>query len=474
MAVLYKKAAGILIGLSAYMMPAATVLAQQAPVYSLGALADSACHHLPLLLQKQALVSSADAGITDARHAYLPKLNVVEELSIGSANDLAGPFLPAPGVLHAISGGITGKNTYQSVAGNLASLYGEYELVDFGLRGARVANARAFAALKRADLSKELYLVKWQIGKLYFEIRKGYHQLEVDAEDVRRNQAIYTISSALTGTGINPGVDSSLAKAGLSKTRVTYNQTEGKLRQLLQQMAYLTGVGRPSISLDTSEATMSGASRGMTTAGLSILMDSAGNGEHPLTSYFIREQEQRKTESTLIGKSYLPKIILGAGGWARGSSIQYNNDYRPLGEGLGYQRLNYMAGVGITYDLFNGTRRKDRLAIAGYQQTAADFGLQQETLMLQNTALQADEALRTAEKNLAELPVQVQAAREAYGQKLAQYKAGIINLVDLTNASFLLYQAQSDYIETLNGWRMASLDKAAATGNLDSFIQSVK
>jgi len=89
MAVLYKKAAGILIWSSVIMMPAAPVLAQKGHEYSLAALVDSARHHLPVLLQKQALVSSAEAGITDARHAYLPKLNVVEELSIGSANDLA-------------------------------------------------------------------------------------------------------------------------------------------------------------------------------------------------------------------------------------------------------------------------------------------------------------------------------------------------------------------------------------------------
>ena len=57
---------------------------------------------------------------------------------------------------------------------------------------------------------------------------------------------------------------------------------------------------------------------------------------------------------------------------------------------------------------------------------------------------------------------------------MAQYKAGIINLVDLSNASFELFQAQSAYIATLNEWYMASLDKAAATGRLDSFIQTVK
>jgi outer membrane protein TolC len=112
--------------------------------------------------------------------------------------------------------------------------------------------------------------------------------------------------------------------------------------------------------------------------------------------------------------------------------------------------------------------------VAGYQADAADYALQQQVLSLRSEAIQAEETIRAAQKNLAELPVQLQAATDAYNQKLAQYKAGIINLVDLANASFVLYQAQSAYIATLSDWYMASLDKAAATGNLDQFIQTLK
>ncbi|HVU58415.1 MAG TPA: TolC family protein [Puia sp.] len=473
MAVSCKRAAGILIGIIVYILPAGSVLAQEHTIYTLTELVDSARHHLPILLQKQALLSSAQAGIMEAKHAWLPKMNVVEELSIGSANDLAGPFLPAPGVLHAMAGGITGKNSYQSVAGNLASLYGEYELVDFGFRSARLANARAFADVRRADLTRELYMVEWQVGKAYFEIRKARYQLAVDEEDIRRNEAIYTISKALTGTGINAGVDSSLAKAGLSRAKISYNQAAANLRQLEQELSYLSGVADPLIEVDTTGAGISGTMGAVTPDAVGLRREIMAEG-NPLEDYYIRQQEQQRTEAVMIGRSYLPRIVAGAGGWARGSSIQYNNDYRPLEEGLGYQRLNYVAGLGVTYDLFNGVRRKDKLAEANYQQAAAEYALQQQQLSLRNTALQADEAVRMAEKNLQELPVQMQAARDAYNQKIAQYKAGIINLVDLTNASFVLYQAQSDYVETLNGWHMAGLDKAAATGGLDQFIQSVK
>lgn len=475
------------------MMPVFPVLAQRNPVYSLADLVDSARHHLPVLLQKQALVSGAEAGIREAQHAFLPKLNVVEELSIGTANDLTGGFLPMPGVLHAISGGVTAANNYQPATSNIASVYGEYELVNFGLRGAKVSGARAFADVQKADLAKELYMVKWQIGKVYFEILKGRYQLALEEEDIRRYQAIYTISSALTSTGINAGVDSSLAKAELSRARINYNGATGNLVRLLQQLSYLTGVSDPQVRVDSGAgATPMGGLRPGDRPGLDTgringlvpgnnlglgtipIVGSGGGTANPLADFYAKQKLQYQAEEVLIRKSYLPKIILGAGGWARGSSIQYSNDYKSLGEGMGYQRLNYMGGLGITYDLFNGVRKKDRLTVAGYQSAAADLALQQQVLSLRNEELQADETIRIAQKNLAELPVQLQAATDGYHQKLAQYKAGIINLVDLSNASFVLYQAQSAYIETLNEWYMASLDKAAATGNLDQFIQTLK
>jgi len=461
MAVSCQRTAGLLLGLTLLLAPACSIFAQK--IYSLANLVDSANRHLPLLLEKQALVLGAQAGITEARHAFLPKVNIVEEVSVGSANDLTGPFLPVPGLVHSIAGSITGASNYQAVTGNMASLYGEYELVNFGLRGAKVESAKAYAGSTQADLEKERYLVKWQIGKVYFGILRQRNQLAVDEENIRRYQSMYDIALALTGSGVNPGVDSSLAKAGLSRTRVDYNEVTGALHRLEQQLSYLTGIDHPEIAADTTRSPQ-----------LPTLTPDTSAATNPLADYYEKQKQQFGAEQQLARKSYLPKIMLGAGGWARGSSIQYNNQYESAGEGLGYQRLNYLAGVGITYDLFNGIHRRDRLAVIGNQVTAADYALQQQRLALHNEEVQADESISTARKNLLELPGQLQAATDAYKQKEAQYKEGIINLVDLANASFELFEAQSAYIRTVNDWYTANLDKAAATGKLDLFIQTLK
>src|ERR1700744_3222483 len=158
-AVSCKRAACFLVGATFLLVVTARpVLAQKTIIYTFSDLVDSANRHLPLLLEKQALVQSAASGITEAQHAFLPQVNVVEELSVGSANDLTGPFLPVPGILHSVAGSINAAPNYQAVTGNMASLYAEYELVNFGLKGARIARAKANAGRTQADLEKQRYL----------------------------------------------------------------------------------------------------------------------------------------------------------------------------------------------------------------------------------------------------------------------------------------------------------------------------
>jgi len=450
----------------AMLLASGPLLAQQKATYSLTELIDSAQKHLPVLLQKQAMVNSTKAAITEARNSFLPKLTVGDELSIGAANDLTGTYLPIGGIIHATSGGINAENNLKPQTGNIASAFAEYDLVNFGLRGARVGNAVATADLQQADLNKELYMLKLQLSKLYFNILKNTYQLHIDQENIRRYQSVMTIVNALSGSGIKPGVDSSMARAELSKVQMSFNTHEGAVRKLHQQLSFLTGIQASQINLDTSRKENEFAAGPL----LGSVNDTISN---PLISYYRKQQLLYKSAEKLVRKSYLPKIILAGGAWERGSSIQ-NANYQSLGVGLGYQRFTYGGGVAVTYDLFNVVHRRNKLSVSHFQTQAAEFQLEQQKQAISSAMAEAQIAVSTAEKNLHELPEQLKAAQAVYSQKMAQYKAGVIDLIDLTNASFLLYTSQLAYADTLNEWYQANLDKAAATGNLDQFIQTIK
>ncbi|MBC7686687.1 MAG: TolC family protein [Aquabacterium sp.] len=453
-----------MVSIALLLVPALSLFSQTKK-YSLASLADSAQNYLPVLMQKKALANAATASVTDTRHSFLPQLKFSEQLNIGSANSLEGSYFTF-GITPSTSGSIRGENNSKPATGNIAVLYSEYELENFGLNDAKLNNAKAYVSLAQSDLIKEQYFISLHIAKLYFNILKGQYRLSADSQNIARYQSIFTVIQALAASGITAGADSSLAKAELSKTKISYNQTLGNISQLKEQLSYLTGIPAIVLVLDTL---VNNSIKSRPTE--MLFADAASN---PLVDYFAQKKNILLTNERLIKKSYLPKILLAASSWARGSSIQYNDDYKALSKGLGYQRFNYAIGIAFTYNLFNGIYKKDKLAINRYQVQASDYELQQQKLALASSVRQADNALQTTRANLTELPVQLKSAEDTYNQKLAQYKAGIISLIDLTNASFVLYRSQADYIETLNDWYLAQLDKAAATGNLISFIQTLK
>jgi len=54
--------------------------------YTLTQLIDASKNYLPSLLQKQALINSAQAEVADVKHSFLPKLYVGDEVNVGTDN----------------------------------------------------------------------------------------------------------------------------------------------------------------------------------------------------------------------------------------------------------------------------------------------------------------------------------------------------------------------------------------------------
>jgi outer membrane protein TolC len=432
---------------------------------SLSALNDSADHYLPRLLEKRALVSSASAYVTETRNQFLPAVRFNDQVNIGTDNSTAGSYFPY-GIIPSTSSGVRAANDYQASSGNLAVLYGEYDLIDFGYKNARIDYAKSEQVFSQSDLQREMYILHGRICRAYFNLMISEARMAVEKETVKRYDTIFNIIQALTISGIKPGSDSSLAKAELSKSRITYNQINEQAKNYREEISYLTGVAPDQIFTD-SVLIMIGKRK-------NIVQMTADTTLNPLIDYYTNLNKVYLSNEKLISKSYLPRISLTAASWARGSSIVYDDQYKSLSDGLGYQRFNYLAGVSFQYDLFNGLHKKDRLKTFGFEREASELELKQQQIGLASATRQAQNSIDIAEKNLLELPIQYQSAVDTYNQKIAQYKAGIITLIDLTNAAFVLDRSLNDYAETTGNWYLAQLDKAIATGNLTGFIQSIQ
>lgn len=438
----------------------------QQQIYSLHNLTTAAIKHYPLLQQDIAKVKAAQAIVVDTRHSYLPNMGVYEQLNIGTDNSIAGAYLPIS-VVPSVSGGIRNDNVSNLATGNVATFYSQYEVWNFGLKKAKINNASSLVGIERASLQQDEYNIKLETANLYFNLIKSIYQKNEDADNVSRYEQIYQVIEALVKSGLKPGSDTSLTKAELSKAKTNFNISAGNVQSVKQQLSYLTGMDTTEIVVDTSALD-----------DFKVQVDNyafpADLFQHPFVDYINQQKKFYTSYDDVIRKSYMPKVFLAGSVWARGSSILYNDNFESLGEGIGLQRFNYMAGVSVTYDLFNNIRKKDKLNINHYQSQAVDMQLQQERLYLQNNFIQANNSIKTAESNILELPTQIVSAIDVLDQKIAQYKAGLINLIDVTNAAFVLYRSKTDFIETLTNWYVARMQKAAAAGILDEFINSIK
>ncbi len=73
-----------------------------------------------------------------------------------------------------------------------------------------------------------------------------------------------------------------------------------------------------------------------------------------------------------------------------------------------------------------------------------------------------------------EVPVQYKAASDAYKQKSVLYKNGLATMVDLQQAMYVLNRAEIDRsVAYVNVW-LALLQKAAASGDFNMFINQAQ
>jgi len=426
-------------------------------------LIESAKTNLPVLKQKLAQVKVARAVVTDVEHSFLPQIRASAQYSFGSDNSISGSTFPFSSTI-ATSGGIRADNKLEPATGSLAVLYGDYEVYNFGLNAAKRQAANAFIDLNQSDFERELYFLELNVAKAYFSFLKNQNKLNTDKQNIERYENLYELIRAQVVSGLRPGSDTSSAKAEISKARIGYNQTLGAVNQAMTQLAYFTVIDSKKLFIDTLKTTFNG----------NLIAMSLDTFNNPLIDYLYKRKNIFDTNERVIEKSFSPKIIIGASVLARGSSVQYNDNYQSLLEGFGYQRFNYVLGAAVNYNLFNNLYRRDKIAINKLQMESSNLEIEQQVETLHATSLQAENALQTAQANLLEIPIQIQAAQETYSQKLAQYKSGLISLNDLRNAAFGLYRAQSDYFDFQNDWYVAQLERAAATGKLETFIQSLK
>lgn len=424
--------------------------------------------HYPSLKAKQTLSRAGIAHTTDISHNWWPSVKLVEEATVGTDNGIYGSYFPL-GTIPSTSGGIRGANRSDLMSGNIALAQVQWEVYNFGAY--RTQKEEAIQQQKVLGLDADITANDLMVAVVrdYLGLLQYRSLMKIQEDNIDRTRSVQRAVTAIVLHGLKPGVDSSIAAAELSKARLNYLDIQNNYNSVRLHLGVLTGLDTSAIRPDTLY------NNGLLSM-LTGLNDTASVAkEHPVLLYYNGLLLQQQKHEQVIRRAALPKVSLLASGWMRGSSGQFNDVYnKNLWSGLGYNRYNYLAGLALTYNLADIGHTKDKVREQHLRTKAAAEQLETTQAVLDNQLQQSRLGIRTALDKLREMPAQLNAARAAALQKMALYKGGLTNIIEVTNALYLLNRAETDLVQTRNAAWQALFTQAFTANNIQELVQQLE
>lgn len=444
----------------------ATAQSQQTPpkAFSLEQAVDYALQNYPAVRASLEQVSAARAGVTLARTQYLPQLNGVYQDSRATQNQVSGIWLGTP-ITPTVEGPIS-PSSGQSYWGSQAAALFSWEPLDFGLRSARVGQARSAEAKSQADLALTQLQVAAAVGN-YFLLAVANHQAVTAAQsNLDRWQEFNKSIHVLVDNQLRAGADASRADAELVRAKIQLYQSQQSERVTLDTLAALMGTAGSEITLDSG--------RVLDLSPTGSLPDISASA-HPLARDQMADLRQIQSEEKVLQRTDYPRIFMQGEVFGRGSEIPNNGAIIGNWNGLVPARENWVMGITIMFpDVFGFkalsaqkqiSKANEQSQKAHYDQTIQDLSGQIQV---------ARDQLKVAQLVAQETPTELAAALQSETQSKARYQSGLATLVEVSEAENLLVQAEmEDSIARLNVWH-GLFAVASAQGNLQGFLQILR
>ncbi len=420
-----------------------------------------ALQHYPAVRASLEQVSAARAGVTLARTQYLPQLNGAYQVSRATQNQVPGIWLPTP-ITPTVEGPV-GPSSGQSFWGSQAAAFFSWEPLDFGIRAARVGQARSAEEKSRADLALTQLQVATAVGNYFLLAVANQQAVQAAQANVERWQVFDKSIHVLVDNELRPGADASRADAELARAKIRLYQARQAERVALDTLSSLMGAAGTELQLD--------GGRLLDLPQTALLLESPVP-DHPLARDQMASVRQVQAEEKILQRSDYPRVFLQGEAFGRGSEVPNSGSIIGNWNGAAPARGNWVTGITILFpDVFafksrstqeQITKANERSQRAHYDQTIQD---------LTGQIRAARDQLEGAELVAQEAPTELAAARQSETQSRARYQSSLATLVEVAEAENLLAQAEmEDAIARLNVWREL-FGVAYAQGDLQGFLQ---
>jgi outer membrane protein TolC len=451
-------------------IPAISTLAQP---LTLKLAVQTALNNYGTIRAKANYLKASQANVKEVKTEYLPDITLAAQQVYGTANSNYGPLAGYKVAPVASSGPVLATQNWNAAFGALYWTNVNWDFFQFGRYKQKEKAAQASADLSQSDLDQERFEQSIRVSVAYLNLVAAQKLIVSQQKNLDRSVAFQTVVTARAKSGLNPGVDSSLANAEVSSARIALTNAVESEQEQANELAQLMQVRPP----DSNNYTLDSAFVTRIPAMLTNPPVQPLNA-HPLLKFFQERVAVSNAQARYLRTLSYPTFSLIGVFQDKGTGFDNNygangnvNGYSPnYFKGVGFETANYLIGVGVYWDITNPLRVHHQVAAqnfttAGLQE---EYGLIDQELQAQ--VILSETRIRNALENYHEAPVQVKAASDAYIQKETLYKNGLATIVDVTTAAFILNQAetQRDVIDT-NVWQ-ALLYKAASTGDFGLFF----
>jgi outer membrane protein TolC len=432
------------------------------PLYTLTEAVDTAGRNFPSLRMARSRIRQTEKGITLARTAYLPSLDLLVQELRGTKNNITGLIFPQTADVIPVQTGIaTNSSNFKSIWANNQGANLSWLAYDFGLRKANVILAQSERNQARAALELTDLDVSAAAAENYLLTVGNNEVIRAQQVTVKRMEAWQLVVHTLVDQGLRPGVDSARADADLSFAKIALIEAERDTELARADLAETLGLAGGFINFDRRPWVRKPASQYVAT-------NTVNPDQHPLAVFRSRQVRTEASKVHVLDRTWFPHLWLHSAIWSRGSGDR--QDPRVRADGIIPQTANWVVGVSINFpvlDYFEVKARKG-MATAAEQTERANYDLAIQMLLQKDARARVllDSARRIAD----ETPKLVEAARENETKALARYKVGLTDIVEVAEAERILARAEvEDALAEVRVWR-AILAVAYAQGDLRPFL----
>lgn len=415
-------------------------------------------------------LNASKALLTETKTEQLPDVNLSAQQDYGTINGQNGPIYGYRGFSVASSGPALAKQNWNSAFGALYLANVSWDFFSFGRATEKVKVQKTTVSRDETDLTQEQFQHQIRVASTYLNLLAA-QQLQKAAEDnLQRAIDLQRVVIARVTNGLNAGVDSSQANAEVSNARIALINSKQTVQDQSNQLAIYLGIPSQEFQLDSTFVTKPPANLDPQ---VQVAIEN-----HPTLQYY----QNRINVSNELAKYYstfsYPTFSFFGTYQGRGSGFKYDygtntSDYTSnYGSGVDPTRYNYLVGIGMIWNIASPFRVHYQVKSQKYTsaQYKDEYDLVSQQLVAQRAL--AETRISNALKNFKEVPEEVRAATDAYNQKYALYKNGLANIVDFTQALYVVNRAEVDKDIAQNNVWQAILFKAAATGDFGIFINN--